>query len=139
MTYIPEYLSTFELGVYNLLWFCQQSTKAENETPVVKSSPSVLKKTELPVTSERKACSEGQPKTIRYVWTKPGKSVSAAGYKGVGVEPSSTTKTFFYYWDICMAEQASLRVCVVYVLKYFWDLIRQLALTSHLTLTGARG
>uniref|UniRef100_H0ZGT2 Centrosomal protein 192 n=1 Tax=Taeniopygia guttata TaxID=59729 RepID=H0ZGT2_TAEGU len=41
------------------------STEAENETQVVKSSPSVLKKTELPVTPERKACSEGQPKTIR--------------------------------------------------------------------------
>ncbi|XP_039562236.1 centrosomal protein of 192 kDa [Passer montanus] len=41
------------------------STKAENETPVVKSSPSALKKTELPVTPERKAYSEGQPKRIR--------------------------------------------------------------------------
>ncbi|XP_009100109.3 centrosomal protein of 192 kDa isoform X1 [Serinus canaria] len=41
------------------------STKAENETPVVKSSPSALKKTELAVTPERKAYSEGQPKRIR--------------------------------------------------------------------------
>uniref|UniRef100_A0A8C3M7T3 Centrosomal protein 192 n=1 Tax=Geospiza parvula TaxID=87175 RepID=A0A8C3M7T3_GEOPR len=43
------------------------STKAENETPVVKSSPSALKKTELAVTPERKAYSEGRPKRIRYV------------------------------------------------------------------------
>ncbi|XP_041333531.1 centrosomal protein of 192 kDa [Pyrgilauda ruficollis] len=41
------------------------STKAENETPVVKSSPSALKKTELPVTPEGKAYSEVQPKRIR--------------------------------------------------------------------------
>uniref|UniRef100_A0A8U8B7I1 Centrosomal protein 192 n=1 Tax=Geospiza parvula TaxID=87175 RepID=A0A8U8B7I1_GEOPR len=41
------------------------STKAENETPVVKSSPSALKKTELAVTPERKAYSEGRPKRIR--------------------------------------------------------------------------
>ncbi|XP_015474398.1 centrosomal protein of 192 kDa isoform X1 [Parus major] len=41
------------------------STKAENETPVVKSSPSALTKTELRVTPERKAYSEGQPKRIR--------------------------------------------------------------------------
>uniref|UniRef100_A0A8C0Z8Z1 Centrosomal protein 192 n=1 Tax=Cyanistes caeruleus TaxID=156563 RepID=A0A8C0Z8Z1_CYACU len=34
------------------------STKAENETPVVKSSPSALTKTELRVTPERKAYSE---------------------------------------------------------------------------------
>uniref|UniRef100_A0A8C3XFS2 Centrosomal protein 192 n=1 Tax=Cyanoderma ruficeps TaxID=181631 RepID=A0A8C3XFS2_9PASS len=40
------------------------SPKAENATPV-KSSPSALTKTELPVTPERKACSEGQPKRIR--------------------------------------------------------------------------
>ncbi|XP_059325122.1 centrosomal protein of 192 kDa [Ammospiza nelsoni] len=41
------------------------STKAENETPVVKSSPSALKKTELVVTQERKAYPEGQPKRIK--------------------------------------------------------------------------
>ncbi|XP_063253097.1 centrosomal protein of 192 kDa isoform X2 [Prinia subflava] len=41
------------------------STKAENETPVVKSSPSALAKTELPVTPERKACPVGQQKRIR--------------------------------------------------------------------------
>ncbi|XP_041255152.1 centrosomal protein of 192 kDa-like [Onychostruthus taczanowskii] len=41
------------------------STKAENETPVLKSSPSALKKTELPVTPEGKAYSEVQPKRIR--------------------------------------------------------------------------
>lgn len=45
----------------------------------MKSSPSALTKTELPVTPERKAYSEGQPKRIRYVWAKPDKSVSAAG------------------------------------------------------------
>ncbi|XP_064559275.1 centrosomal protein of 192 kDa [Zonotrichia leucophrys gambelii] len=41
------------------------STKAENETPVVKSSPSALKKSELAVTPERKAYPEGQPKRIK--------------------------------------------------------------------------
>ncbi|XP_036260379.1 centrosomal protein of 192 kDa [Molothrus ater] len=41
------------------------STKAENETPVVKSCPSALKKTELAVTPERKAYPDGQPKRIR--------------------------------------------------------------------------
>uniref|UniRef100_A0A8D2P1X7 Centrosomal protein of 192 kDa n=1 Tax=Zosterops lateralis melanops TaxID=1220523 RepID=A0A8D2P1X7_ZOSLA len=40
------------------------SPKAENTTPV-KSSPSALTKTELPVTPERKASAEGQPKRIR--------------------------------------------------------------------------
>ncbi|XP_039944411.1 centrosomal protein of 192 kDa [Hirundo rustica] len=41
------------------------STKAADETPVVKSSLSALTKAELPVTPERKADSEGQPKRTR--------------------------------------------------------------------------
>ncbi|XP_014726355.1 PREDICTED: centrosomal protein of 192 kDa isoform X1 [Sturnus vulgaris] len=41
------------------------STKAEKETPVVRSSPSAVTKTKLPVNPEKKACSEGQPKRIR--------------------------------------------------------------------------
>lgn len=84
--------------------------------PVLKSSPSALKKTELAVTPERKAYTEGQPKRIRYVWTKPDKSVSAAEQKDERVELNSTTY-FFYRWDICGVEQASQRVCAVSVLK----------------------
>ncbi|XP_056339603.1 centrosomal protein of 192 kDa isoform X2 [Oenanthe melanoleuca] len=41
------------------------STKEEKETPVVRSFPSALTKTELPVSPERKACTEGQPKRVR--------------------------------------------------------------------------
>lgn len=79
MTYILERLNTFECKVQRLLYLCQQGTKTENETSVVKPSASALTKTELPVIPEMKVYSEARIIKAGYVWTKLETRESAAG------------------------------------------------------------